>query len=228
MLATKRAGGIASLVLGVLFLALTAILMALPSIGLGPGTLDVPATGIPFIETSLLPTAISLLYLGMAGVIVLLALALVDRLKDVSPALMPIVSVAGTAAGILFLGYAMIDLVGHPATVSAYHADPAIGGSVYVALRAVGHALSAGALFATGTAIGLSGWSAWRSKRLPVALAWVLILAGGACVLSFIVLPLGLLALLMAPVWSIWLGIVLLQKPRERLSARTRDAAFAV
>src|SRR5437867_5573978 len=111
----RKIGGIASIALGVLFLGYIVLLaVVLPAQGLGPGTLNNPATGIPFVAASVLPLAIDGIYIGIAAVFLLLTLALYDRLRSAAPALMQISVVTGILASGLFLLCAMINLVGNP------------------------------------------------------------------------------------------------------------------
>lgn len=210
----RTVGSVGALVFGLLFVVLIVLLaVVLPGQGLGPGTLYAPASGVPFIENSSLPALIAFIYIGISVGIVLIVFALYERLSAANPALMLLVAAASVVASSLFLGYAMIDLTGNPHVVSAYRDDPILGGAVYVALRTAGNALNAGALFATGLAIGFVGWVARSTNRLPKPLSYLLIVAGAATTLSFIVLPLGLVAVLLAPIWSIWLGVLLWRSP---------------
>jgi hypothetical protein len=95
--------------------------------------------------------------------------------------------------------------------VSAHQHDPAAGAAIYLTLRVVGNAANAGALFAAGWALALAGWAALRSNDLPKALGFLMLGAGAAMMWSFVLLPIGLLGILLAPVWSIWLGVALLR-----------------
>lgn len=211
-----KIAGTAAVTLGGLFLVLAAVLMYLPSIGLGPGTLNDPETGIRFIESSFIPAGIALIYLGI-GVATMVALsATAQALRATQPTLADWTVFAGTAAGALMVGYAMSDLVALPYATAAYHVDAVIGSSAYVAIRAVGHGLSAGALFATGMGVAIVGFAGMRDRVLPRALCVLMILGGLSVGLSFIILPLGLVGLLMAPIWSIWLGVVLLIGPKAQ------------
>lgn len=208
----RTTGGIAAIILGSLFLLLVAVLIYLPSIGVGPGTLNDPRTGISFIENSAIPAGIALLYLGIgiASMIVLNAVA--GLFRATSATLADWITFAAAAAGTLLIGYAMSDLVALPYAAAAYHTDQVVGGSAYIAIRAVGHCLSAGALFATGMGVAIAGLAGLRGGLLPKPLGVLMILAGLSVGLSFIILPLGLIGLVAAPIWSIWLGVVLLRR----------------
>ena len=212
----RKLGAMASLILGVLFLVYIVLLaVVLPAQGLGPGTLNNPATGIPFVATSVLPLAIDGIYIGIAVAFLLLTLALLDRLRSGDPLMMPISAAAGLLASGLFLLYAMINVVGNPIAVSTYQHDTVAGGVIYVTLRATANAINAGALFAAGWALLLAGWSARSARSLPQLLSYLMIGAGIAMMISFVLLPIGLLGVLLAPVWSIWLGVTLLREARD-------------
>jgi hypothetical protein len=223
----QTAGGIAALCLSGLFVGLLYLLaVALPGQGLGPHTLDDPAIGIPFVATSSLPGIIALVYIGTALVFVPIMLALYQRLQAAAPALLQVVVVAGLVASGLFLAYGMITMVGNPTVVSAYQHDAARGGAVYLALRLTGNAMNAGALFALGWAIALVSWVTLRAGGLPKVLSAIMLLAGITLIVSFVLLSVGLIGVLLAPIWSAWLGVVLLRAPAKVIDSR-RQAVVA-
>ena len=204
----QKIGSVAAIGLGALFIGyLVLLLVVLPAQGAGPGTLNDPPHGISFLAMSSLPKLIDFIYIGIAVAFLLIALTLYERLQAVAPGVMQISTAAGLMASILFLGYAMINFVGSPVAVNVYAQDPLTGSALYLALRTVANGLNAAALFASGWAILLAGWSALGSRQLSALLCYVMIAAGLAMVASFILLPVGLLGVVLAPVWSIWLGI---------------------
>jgi hypothetical protein len=212
----QKIGGFAAIGLGLLFIGYIVLLFVImPAQGVGPGTLNDPSHGIPFLATSRLPMLIDFIYMGIAIAILLITLSLVDRLNEFAPGVMQISNAAGVIATALFLGYAMINFVGNPITVSVYANDTTAGGTLYLTLRVISNGLNAAALFASGWAILLSGWAALGSGRLPKLLSYLMIGAGAAMVVSFVLLPVGLLAVVLAPVWSIWLGISFLVKQNQ-------------
>ncbi len=222
----QTAGGIAALCLSGLFVGLLLLLaVVLPGQGLGPHTLDDPAKGIPFAATSSLPVVIALIYIGNALVFVPLMLALYHRLQAAAPARLQVAVVAGLVASGLFLAYGMIPMVGNPVVVSTYQQDAVRGGAVYLALRVTANAMSAGALFALGWAISLIGWVALRAGGLPKMLSAIMLLAGIALIVSFALLPVGLIGVLLAPIWSAWLGVVLLREPATVIDSRRHAVA---
>jgi hypothetical protein len=107
----------------------------------------------------------------------------------------------------------MINFIGAPYIVSTYQENATVGGTLYLTLRTTANAMNAAALFATGWAIVLSGWAIRQTRTTSPVLAYLMLLAGGATLISFAFLPIGLLGMLLAPVWSLWVGIALLGKP---------------
>jgi hypothetical protein len=216
----QKMGSFASIGLGLLFIGyIVLLLVIMPAQGVGPGTLNDPINGISFLATSGLPMLIDFIYMGIAVAILLITLSLYERLRAVAPVVMQISAAAGVIATVLFLGYAMINFVGSPVAVSVYEHDTATGGALYLTLRVIANGLNAAALFASGWAILLAGWSALGSRQLPMYLSYLMIGAGAAMVASFVLLPVGLLAVVLAPVWSIWLGVSYFAKANRTVLA---------
>jgi hypothetical protein len=106
----QKAGGMAALGLGLLFIGYMGLLLiVLPALGVGPGTLNDPANGLPFVATSSLPVVIDFIYMGIAAAFVLITLALHERLSAVAPGAMQVSAAAGMIASVLFLSYGMIN-----------------------------------------------------------------------------------------------------------------------
>ena len=55
------------------------------------------------------------------------------------------------------------------------------------------------------------GWAALSPKALPTLLTYLVLLASVVSVLSFVVPPLGILGPVLNIVWSLWLGMALMQ-----------------
>lgn len=217
----QKAGGIAAVLLGGLFSAYMMLLaVVLPAQGFGPGTLNDPHTGVRFVATSALPAIIDGVYVGLAAAFLPITLALYGRLRAGAPASMPVSAAAGVLASGMFLLYAMLNLVGMPTVISLYQHDSAAAGTLYLVLRTVANAMNAGALFAAGWAILLAGRAAITTHALRPLLGWLMVAAGLAMIGSFVLLPIGLLAVLLAPIWSVWLGLALLRGSAALDSAR--------
>jgi len=206
----QKAGSIAAFGLGALFITYLLLLMfVLPAHRVGPGTLNDPVIGLAFVTTSYLPTLIDFIYLGMAATFLLLVFALHERLGSIAPGVMRISAAAGVIASGLFLSYGMINFIGNPVAVHTAIYDVVMGKTLYLVLRTVANGLNAAALFAAGWSILLAGWTARNSRQLTNLLSNLLMGAGVILIGSFVLLPVGLLGVLLAPVWSIWLGIAL-------------------
>lgn len=206
----QKTGSLAAFGLGALFVAYLLLLMlVLPARGAGPGTLNDPTIGLAFVTTSPLPVVIDCIYLGMATAFLLITCALYERLGSLTPGLMQLSAATGVMGSVLFLSYGMINFVGNPVVIHTAVYDAVMGHTLYLALRTVGNGLNAAALFAAGWSILLAGWAARDSARFTPSLSNLLMLAGVTLMGSFALLPIGLLGLLLGPVWSIWLGIAL-------------------
>lgn len=216
----QTVGGIAALCLSTLFIGLLLIAIVLPDQGFGPHTLDDPATGIRFLATSSLSVVIYLIYIGNALVFVPLTLALHHRLRAAAPAAMQVVVAAGLIASASWIAYGMISIVGTSTVISSYQHDASTGAPVYLALRLVANGMNASAIFAAGWAISLIGWTALRTGGLPKFLSSLMLLAGVLMIVSFALLSVGLIAVLLAPIWSAWLGRVLLRDQAAVVDAR--------
>jgi hypothetical protein len=213
MKSIQRTGAFASLAFGISFIVLLGLLITIAGQGYTPGSGNHPAKALVFAGSSPIPYAIYLLYALFAILIPLIVLAMADLLEADAPAQMQLAMIAACATSILFLVYAMLGYIGEPALVTLYGQDAALGTSAYVATRLVSNALNTGAIFAAGWAILLAGLAALGTGKLPRLLAWLLVLAGIFSILAFLVPIFAMIAPLLYTVWSIWLGIVLLQKP---------------
>lgn len=207
----RTIGGFAALALGGLFIALLVLLAGvLPSLGFGPGALNDPAIGVKFLATPW-PALIAFIYLGIALTFGVITLAMNTWFEPAMPALRQLLAASGLVAATLFLAYAMINFIGSPYIVSAYQQDPTLGAAIYLALRIIGNGINAGALFAAGLATWWIGWIGFRTGQTSKILNGLLLVTGVCTTLSFAILPLGLLGVLLAPIWSIWLGVLLLR-----------------
>jgi hypothetical protein len=145
--------------------------------------------------------------------LVVLALALYERLKTGSPAIMQ----TATAIGLIWAGVViasgMICNIGIDNVVDLYGQDPAQAASVWVAIDSVRDGLGGGNEIVGGLWLLLVSWAALRAGGLPRALNYLGVVIGVAGILSAVP-PLGGLTDvfgLSQIVWFIWLGIVMLR-----------------
>jgi hypothetical protein len=147
--------------------------------------------------------------------IVVLALALYERLKDGSPSLALIATAIGLIWATVLIAYGMISNYGMGIVVDLYSTDPAQAGTVWLAIASVVDGLSG----ASGEILGgpwvlLVSWAALRAGELPKALNYLGLVLGVAGILSIIPALFLMLALVFGMgkvVWLIWLGIVMLR-----------------
>jgi len=145
--------------------------------------------------------------------LVVLALALYERLKTGSPAIMQ----TATAIGLIWAGVViasgMICNIGIDNVVNLSDTDPAQAASVWVAIDSVRDGLGGGNEIVGGLWLLLVSWAALRAGGLPRALNYLGVVISVAGILSAVP-PLGGLTDvfgLSQIVWFIWLGIVMLR-----------------
>lgn len=113
--------GFAALTQSALFAGLVAVLaVVMPPQGYDPGTLNDPAGGLALPGSSYTPLAINAIYLGVAAA---LPLALLPLAAGV-----PYGRALVLGAAALFLGYALVGLVGDPVLVARAGRAPGAAG----------------------------------------------------------------------------------------------------
>ncbi len=146
---------------------------------------------------------------------VVLSLALYERLKSGSPALAQIATAIGLIWATVLIAYGMISNFGMGIVVDLYSTDPAQASTVWLAISSVVDGLSG----ASGEILGgpwvlLVSWAALRAGELPKALNYLGVVLGVAGILSTIPALFLMLVFVFALgkiVWMIWLGIVMLR-----------------
>ncbi len=147
--------------------------------------------------------------------LVVLALALYERLKAGSPALALTATAIGLIWATVLIAYGMISNYGMGIVVDLYSTDPTQAGTVWLAIASVVDGLSG----ASGEILGgpwvlLVSWAALRAGELPRALNYLGVVLGVAGILSTIPALFLMLALVFGigkTVWLIWLGSVMLR-----------------
>jgi hypothetical protein len=203
----QKLGGMGALLQAAFFAALLILdLLVLP----GPGTLNNPAKALPFAANSPLLTILSLIYVPLFFGIILVSLALYDRLQVGSPGLVRFATVAGLISAVLFLARAMIGFTALAQLTQLYPNNPTGAGAAYIALRFIVSGLNVAAVFAVGWAILLASWAALRTGRLSRPLSSLGLLAGTVGILSSVIPYGGLIGAAITLVWALWLAAVLL------------------
>ncbi len=210
----QKMGGIAALYLA------AALLFALVGYLLVIGTLDVvdPVEKVAQLvdNQAFLYTLNLIAYVVWGIVMVPLALALYERLKASSPAMMQIATAIGLIWACIVIASGQVTNLGMNAVVDLYSKDPAHAATVWMAIDSVANGLgSAGGEILGGTWMLLVSWAALRGRELSKALNYLGVLVGVAGLFSAVPALFGELVIIFGlgkMVWSLWLGIVMLRK----------------
>ena len=154
-----------------------------------------------------------IVYVVWAVFLVVLALALYERLKASSPAIVQTATVFGMIWATVIIASGMIYNSGMENVVDLYGKDPAQAATVWLAIDSVLGGLGGSNEILGGIWILLISWVALRAGGLPRALNYLGVVIAVAGLLTVVpalemlgfVWGLGLL------VWFLWLGIVMLR-----------------
>lgn len=225
----QKAGGIAALIMAATFMFGFAVFLGLlvPA-GYYEEGIE-PAQRVAILADNQAMASTSFLVTFVVGGIflVVLALALYERLKAGAPAMAQAATIFGLIWAGLVIASGMVANVGIGRVVDLHADDPALAGTVWEAVETVQLGLGGGNEIAGGLWVLLVGWAALRAGELPRALnvlGAVLGLAGLLTVVPLLealgaVEALGFLFGVGLIVWFVWLGIVLLRTkagPKDR------------
>ena len=149
---------------------------------------------------------------------VVLSLALYERLKVSSPAMMQIATIFGLFWGCVIILSGMIQNVGMLNVVDLYGKDPAQAGTVWLTIDSVLAGLAGSNEAIGGIWILLLSWAALRTEALSRVLNYLGVVVGVAGIISIIPALAGMFIFVFALgqiVWFIWLGIVLLRSSKK-------------
>jgi hypothetical protein len=214
----QKAGGVAALYIAAAYLAAIPYFLVL---------VDYPSVVDPLQKVILLRDNYASMYLMhvlsfefVALGLVLVTLAIHQRLKERAPSTALVAAVVGLIRAGLLLASVMVFNYGMGAVVRLYATAPDQAVSTWQAIEPLAEALggSGGELLGGVWFLLLSG-AALRTKGLPSALNWLGIAIGTAGILSLVPALSTLEAVfgLLQIVWFLWLGIVML---RARPGAR--------
>lgn len=153
-----------------------------------------------------------IIYVVFGVLLVVLALALYERLKVASTAMMQTATAFGLIWAGLVIASGMVANIGLGAVVDLYGKDPAQAASVWLAIDAVQNGLGGGNEIVGGIWVLLVSLAALRGG-LPRALNYLGVVIGMAGIITLVpalemigaIFGLGLI------VWFVWLGIVMLR-----------------
>lgn len=219
MKALQKWGGIAALYEAAAYIAGMVFFIGVVD---SAGAVD-PAQKVALLaENQAMMHLITLIIYVIFGVfLVVLSLALHQRLRANAPALMQ----AATAFGLIWAGLViaggMIFIIGMNTVVEFYNQDPAQAAMVWSAIDPVFEGLGGGVELVGGLWVLLISWAALRTGQLGRALNYLGVMVGVAGIIT--ILPaLGEIGAMIFGlgqiVWFVWLGIVMLStKPKETL-----------
>ena len=204
----QKIGGFGSIVTAILLIiALVIMLFVFPRLGLvGPSDWFDPVKGLDAANASPITFFLfSLVNILWSIAVILIVLALRERMQAGAPNLMRIAVIGVSIACALWLSGGLMGIVGMPSIVSAKDV------SAYRAATAVLFSLVSSGDHAMGWALLLIGWAALRTGGLPRILSYISALKGIFMILQFVAQPLMVAEMLLGIVFYPWLGIVLLR-----------------
>jgi hypothetical protein len=154
-----------------------------------------------------------IVYQVLAVFLVVLTLALYERLKADSHAMAQTATAIGIIWATAVVASGMIFNIGMDNVADLYGKDPAQATTVWLVIESVSNAIGGGNEILGGLWMLLISWAALRAGGLPKALNYLGIVIGTAGILS--ALPglgdVGLIFGLVQIAWFVWVGIVLLR-----------------
>ena len=158
-----------------------------------------------------------IIYVLFGIFLVVLALALYERLKAGAPAMAQTATAFGLIWAGLVIASGMVANISLGTVVDLYGKDPAQAASVWLALSSVEEGLGGGNEIAGGLWVLLVSWAALWARGLPRALNYLGMVIGVSGLLTVVpvlevlgaVFGLGLI------VWFVWLGIVMLRDSKR-------------
>ncbi len=154
-----------------------------------------------------------IIYVVFSVFLVVLSLALHERLKAGSPAMVQTATAFGLIWAGLILAIGMVSNSDLGAVVDLYGKDSEQAASMWLTLEAVETGLGGGEMIAGSLWVLLVGWAALRAGGLPKPLNYFGVVIGLTGILSTIVPALELVGVVFGLgfiVWLAWLGIVML------------------
>jgi len=213
----QKIGGIAALYAGLAFVVGMVGFLAV---------VDVESVADPVGQIALMADNLAFLYIMYlivyviwGGFMVVLSLALYERLKDGAPAIMQIATAFGIIWSGVIIANGMIHNNGMQNVVDLYATDPAQAGTVWLAIGSVLDGLAGGNEALGGMWILLLSWAALQTEKMPKVLNYLGAVVGAAGIVSLVPALAEIFIMIFGLgqiVWFIWLGIVML---RDKASA---------
>ena len=220
----QKMGGIAALIDGATYLVSLGLFFTLLA-PMANTDLDFGQFMAFFIENQTIVFIWHLTMYMVNGVfLVILALALYERLKASSPAMAQTATVFGLIWAVLVFTSGLITNHGLNVVVDLYGKDPAQAATVKLLLDTVTLGIDSSDRFLGCLWVLLISWAAMRAEGLPKALNYLGMVLGVAGLISTaapVLKDLGVAFGLGIIVWWIWLGIVMLRSNPSTVAQKT-------
>jgi hypothetical protein len=218
----QKLGGYASIIVVCAMLILIGIMISTAQrLGLSePGASSDPVKVMAAYSTSpFIFHVVALLVIVIGILLLLVALALCERMQAKMPNLMRLAIIAASVSFALYATLAIASIHSNPLLVKANDA------SAYRAFMVLTGSIEAAAGNVWSWLILLFGWAAIKTRALPQILSWILLALGVLDILQLIfrfTMPqtLGYVVGVIGLISMVWLGVVLLRKP-EPIPAQT-------
>ena len=214
----QKIGGYASIALVcVVIIAVIGALSIYSHYGFAePGARFNPANAMTIYADSPIGTRLFSLIGILIGILLLLiALALHERMEAKAPCLVRLAVVAASVSSALYMTITI------SSTISLTSMPGASDISAYRVALVIFTGLRSAASHAWGWALLLSGWAALKTRALPRALSYIILVCGVMTIIRYILPPFpnpfGLTLALLFAVCMLWLGAVLIRKPEPNL-----------
>ena len=157
-------------------------------------------------------------YVLFGVLLVVLSLALHDRLKESSTGMLQVAVVLGIIWAASLVASGMVSNAAIAPSVALYASDPAMAANNWSLIETI----SGGLGNANGEILGglftlLISWAALRSGKLPRVLNIIGLLVGAVGIVSLAPMlnSLAMVFGVLQIVWFVWLGVVLLSQPKK-------------
>jgi hypothetical protein len=211
----QRMGGVAALIMAATFVVGFAVFLTvlMPAGYFDAGVDPVQKAAILADNQAIASISYLISFVVFGILLVVLALALYERLKAGAPGMAQTATAFGLIWAGLVIASGMVANVGIGTVIDLYGNDPAQAGSVWLAIESVQLGLGGGNEIAGGLWVLLIGWAALRAGPLPRALNYLGVVIGVAGLLTVVpaLEAIGLLFGLGLIVWFVWVGIFLLR-----------------
>ncbi len=209
-----KMGGIAALIGAATNLLAIVMFITLAPKGYGS---DNPGQIVAFLadNQAIMRVWYQIIYLVFGVSLIFLSLALYERLKAGSPALVQAVTTFGLIWAVLVIVMGTLSINNLSTVVKLYGENPAQAATVWLTLDSVENGLgnNGGETMVNALWFVLLSWAALRAREFPRVLNYLGVVIGVAGILSVVLQPalaavygLGLI------IWLVWLGIVMLRR----------------